>query len=175
VTVNRLAVVSAQDATPAAECTSTTPEENKAMLAEFQQALFSGSDVSGYLSPSFAFHDASGEVMNAPGNDDTTTWANSRREDYPDQSFNVDMVVAEGDMVAAYLSWSGTQKDDEEDTGVPATGKRADWVSAVFFRFDCGKIADVWSISDDLGRLEDLGVITEEELQSAEPAATPAA
>jgi hypothetical protein len=110
-TFNRLPVVSAQDATPAAECTSTTSDENKALLGEFQQALFSGGDVSAYLSPDFAFHDQAGASVNAPGNEDTTSWASSRRADYPDATFNVDMVVAEGDVVAAYLSWSGTQKD----------------------------------------------------------------
>src|SRR3954447_5690446 len=132
VTVSRLAVVSAQDATPAAECVTSTPEENKALLGEFEQALFSGGDVSGYLSPNFVFHDASGEVEDDPGNEDTTAWANSRREDYPDETFTVDMVAAEGDIVAAYLSWSGTRQDDEEEMGVPETGKHADWVSAVF-------------------------------------------
>jgi len=174
VTFNRLPVVSAQDATPAAECTTTTSDENKALLGEFQQALFSGGDVSAYLSPDFAFHDQAGEAANTPGNEDTTSWASSRRADYPDETFNVDMVVAEGDVVAAYLSWSGTQKDNEEDADVAVTGQHAEWVSAVFFRFECGKIAEGWSISDDLGRLEDLGVITDEELQSAAPEATPA-
>jgi hypothetical protein len=57
---------------------------------------------------------------------------------------------------------------------VAVTWQQADWVSAVFFRFDCGKIAEGWSISDNLGMLEDLGVITDEELQSAEPEATSA-
>ncbi len=42
------------------------------------------------------------------------------------------------------------------------------------FRIECGKIAEIWSVADDLGRLQRLGVITPEELQSAGPAATPA-
>lgn len=174
VTMSRVPVA-AQDATPAAECVSTTPEENKATLEEFLPALFGGGDPSAFLSADFAYHDPSGDVEDDPGNEDTTSWASSRREDYPDQKFTVDMIVAEGDTVAAYLSWTGTQKDDDEETGVPATGNQASWVSAAFFRFECGKIADVWTISDELGRLQDLGVITEEELQSAEPVATPAA
>lgn len=175
VTMNRLAPVSAQDATPAAECPSTTPDENKAMVAEYQKALFSGGDVSAYLAPDFVYHDPSGEDVAEPGNQDTESWADSRLEDFPDQTYSDDLVAADGDLVATYLSWTGTQQDDDEEMGVPETGKRADWVSAVFYRFECGKISDVWRITDDLGRLEDLGVITDEELQTAEPAATPAA
>jgi predicted ester cyclase len=113
--------------------------------------------------------------MDDPGTEDTTTFANSRREDFPDQTFNVGMVVAEGDTVAAYLSWSGTQQDDNEEMGVPNTGKHANWVSATFVRVECGKIADVYRVSDGLGRLEDLGVITPDELQTAGAVATPAA
>jgi predicted ester cyclase len=173
-TMNRLPVVAAQDATPAAECASTTPEENKAAVDGYLQALFGGGDPSGFLSSDFVYHDPSGDVDDAPGNEDTTTWASSRREDFPDEKFTDDMIVAEGDTVAAYLNWTGTQQDDDEETGVPNTGKRAEWVSSVFVRFECGKIADVWTISDDLGRLEDLGVISDEELQSAEAVATPA-
>ena len=56
-------------------------------------------------------------MEDTPGNEDTTAWANSRREDFPDEKFTVDMIVAEGDTVAAYLSWSGTQQDDDEDDG----------------------------------------------------------
>ncbi len=175
VAINRLPVVAAQDATPAAGCASTTPEENKALVSEYIQALFSGGDISAYQSPDFVYHDPSGEVMDDPGTEDTTTFANNRREDFPDETFNVDMVVAEGDTVAVYLSWSGTQQDDDEEMGVPNTGQHADWVSAVFARVECGKVADIWQVSDDLGRLEDLGIITDEELQSAETVATPAA
>jgi hypothetical protein len=41
------------------------------------------------------------------------------------------------------------------------------------FRIECGKIAEIWTVADDLGRLQRLGVITPDELQSAEPVATP--
>jgi hypothetical protein len=46
-------------------------------------------------------------------------------------------------------------------------------VSAVFFRIECGKVSEVWPVSDRLGQLRDLGVITVEELQSADGVATP--
>jgi hypothetical protein len=46
-------------------------------------------------------------------------------------------------------------------------------VSAVFFRIECGKISEVWPVSDRLRQLRDLGLIREEELHSADAMATP--
>ena len=43
------------------------------------------------------------------------------------------------------------------------------------FRIECGKIAEIWAVADDLGRLQRLGVITNKELQSVAPPATPSA
>ena len=56
---------------------------------------------------------------------------------------------------------------------IPA-GLTSNWVSAVFFRIECGKISEVWPVSDRLRQLRDLGVIREEELRSADGVATPA-
>ena len=79
-------------------------------------------------------------------------------------------------MVASYQRSTGTQQGDVEDEqGVPATGLATEWVSMGIFRIECGKIAEIWSVADDLGRLQRLGVITDEELQSAAPLATPSA
>jgi hypothetical protein len=43
------------------------------------------------------------------------------------------------------------------------------------FRIECGTIAEIWAATDDLGRLQRLGVITDEELQSVAPLARPSA
>jgi hypothetical protein len=41
------------------------------------------------------------------------------------------------------------------------------------FRLECGNLVELWAVFGNLGLLMDLGVITEEELQSAESMATP--
>ena len=167
-----VAPVTAQDATPAMEeCAATTPEENKALVNEFFAAV-DGGDVSGLVAEDLVYHDPSGE---GPGDDEAQEWADERQEDFPDVALTVDLQVAEGDMVASYLTWTGTHQDDDEEMGVPATGMQAEWVGVAFHRIECGRIAEVWSVSDDLGRLQDLGVISDEELQSAETMATPEA
>src|SRR5829696_273539 len=138
----------AQEATPAADCPATTPDENKALVDRWFAALCGG----------------------------TEDWASDREQDYPDLQVNVEQVIAEGDMVASYQRYTGTQQGDVEDElGVPATGLATEWVSMGMFRIECGKIAEIWAVADDLGRLQRLGVITDDELQSSAPLATPSA
>lgn len=168
-----LPVAAAQEATPAAgaECAATTPEENKALVTQFYEEV-DGGNVGDLVTDDFVYHHPSEGEIAEPGG--SQGWAEDRQEDFPDATVTVERTVAEGDLVAAYLTWSGTHQDDDEEMGVPATGESAEWVAAVFFQIECGKISDVWSVADNLGRLQDLGVITDEELQSAEIAATPA-
>jgi steroid delta-isomerase-like uncharacterized protein len=166
----------AQDATPAADCPVTTPEENKEAVARWFTALSGGSgeDVAALAAADVVYHDPSPQEEAQTGG--TEEWAGDRQTDYPDLNVTVEQMIAEGDMVASYQRYTGTQEGDVEDEqGIPVTGLATEWVSMGIFRFECGKIAEIWAVADDLGRLQRLGVITEEELQSVEPVATPSA
>jgi predicted ester cyclase len=97
---------------------------------------------------------------------------------FPDATMTVDLLVVEGDTVAAYVSWSGTLQGETamisgHEVSIPEGQRDAEWVGAIFFRVECGKIAEVWPVIDRLGHLRDLGVIKDEDLQSADPIATP--
>jgi steroid delta-isomerase-like uncharacterized protein len=162
-----------QEATPAG-CPTTTPEENKELVRRWFDALSSGNpeDLAAVAAPDIIYHDPAPEEEAQTGGSEE--WAGERQQDYPDLQVTVEQMVAEGDMVASYQRSMGTQQGDvEEEQGVPATGRQTEWVSMGLFRIECGKIAEIWSVADDLGRLQRLGVITAEELQSAAPVATP--
>jgi steroid delta-isomerase-like uncharacterized protein len=166
----------AQEATPAADCPATTPEENKELGQRWFAALSGGAseDMAGLAAADIIYHDPSPREEAQTGG--TEEWASDREQDYPDLQVTVEQLIAEGDMVASYQRSMGTQQGDVEDEqGVPATGLATEWVSMGIFRIECGKIAEIWSVADDLGRLQRLGVITDEELQSAAPLATPSA
>src|SRR5215207_2974258 len=166
----------AQDATPAADCPVTTPEENKALVERWFAALSGGTsdDVADLAAADIVYHDPSPREESQSGG--TEEWASDREQDYPDLQVTVERAIAEDDMVASYQRYTGTQQGDVEDErGVPATGLATEWVSMGIFRIECGKIAEIWAVADDLGRLQRLGVITNEELQSVAPLATPSA
>ncbi len=66
-------------------------------------------------------------------------------------------LIAEGDKVVGRFTCSGTHLG--EWTGHEPTGHRFETVDEVsIFRLSEGKIVDVWSIEDTLGRLEQLGL-----------------
>jgi predicted ester cyclase len=159
---------SAQEATPAA-CPTTTEEENVGLINQLHETLDAGEDTSSLFADEYVIHVPSGEDITS----DSSTWLSDRLADYPDLTLTENLVAAQDDIVAVYVTWSGTQQGADETMGVPATGQDAEWASAVFFRIECGKIVELWPVSDTLGQLMDLGVITDEELQSTQSMATP--
>jgi len=75
----------------------------------------------------------------------------------PDLHFTIDDLIAEGDKVMWRFTSRGTQ------TGplmtIPPTGKASNVTGMVLFRLADGKIAEVWVNYDNLGLLQQLGVI----------------
>src|SRR5919112_5762254 len=99
----------AQEATPAADCPATTPEENKALVERWFAAL-SGStsdDVADLAAADIVYHDPSPREESQTGG--TEEWASDRSQDYPDLQVTVEQVIAEGEMVASYQRYTGTQ------------------------------------------------------------------
>ena len=60
-------------------------------------------------------------------------------EQFPDVRVTIESMVAEEDMVAVRLTYSGTDA---------ATGERATWPEMVFTRFSAGKAVESWEIID---------------------------
>jgi predicted ester cyclase len=80
------------------------------------------------------------------------------REGMPDLQCPVEVAFAEGDRVAGRLTLQGTQTGTL--FGVPATGKPAAAGLMVIARFDDrGKWVEDWASWDQLGFLQQLGVI----------------
>ena len=60
-------------------------------------------------------------------------------EEFPDIRVEIESMVAEGDMVAVRLTFSGTHAP---------TGERAMWPETVFARFSRGKAVESWELAD---------------------------
>ncbi len=67
----------------------------------------------------------------------------------------VDLLLAEGDLVAARWTSEGTNTGPW--VGTPATAKRATFSGVNIFRFKDGKVVERWNHSDDLGLMQQLG------------------
>ncbi len=75
----------------------------------------------------------------------------------PDMSVTVEDIIAEGDKVVARYTTRGTQQG--ELMSIPATGKSFTMTCIDILRFKDGKIAEHWVEADQLGMMQQLGVI----------------
>lgn len=65
--------------------------------------------------------------------------------------------IAEGDKVVTRLRMIGEHEDDLP--GIPKTGNKLEMTATVVHRIEDGKLAEKWSNKDELGFLQQLGVI----------------
>ena len=76
---------------------------------------------------------------------------------FPDLHITSDDLVAEGDKVAK--RWTVTSTHKGEFMGIPATGNHIRVTGIEIFRIKDGKIVELWVNMDNLGMMQQLGVI----------------
>jgi steroid delta-isomerase-like uncharacterized protein len=135
----------------------TMTEQNKTVVDEFIQALFTKGDASAverYLAPDFVAHD--------PPMPDLTGDAAGFREAairiraaFPDWRSDVHLLVAEGDYVAEHFTASGTQRG--EIMGVAPTNRTVRVPGINLFRLRGGMITERWGLLDMASLFAQLG------------------
>ncbi len=79
------------------------------------------------------------------------------RSAFPDFQYTVDEVLAEGDKVVLRVTARGTHQG--EFLGIPATGRQATWGEMHICRVVDGKLVEHWASIDQLGMLQQLGIV----------------
>lgn len=157
----------AQDATPAAGCPATTPEENVALVLGFIDAVYQEHDpsrVGEFLSDDFNRTNPGRPHVNKPGVADDAARVQRSLDEFPDLSGTVDDVIASDDKVVVRMTFSGTNEGDFADIGAAATGRHAEWPAVVIWRIECGKLIENWVVADKLDEMRELGIVSDEEL-----------
>lgn len=80
------------------------------------------------------------------------------RAQFPDLVMTVDAVIAEGDLVSARVTASGTNRGPLNGV-IPPTGRSFVVQQCHWFRIDRGRIVEHWAVRDDLGTMLQLGVV----------------
>ena len=91
----------------------------------------------------------------APGRDGFKQWMVAARTAFPDIRGTVEEVIAEGDRVAARMTWQGTHRG--EFMGVGPTGNRVSFSAFHLVRFSQDRAVEWWGTADLLGALQQLG------------------
>jgi len=136
-----------------------TTTDNKAIAQRWQEMFRSSqedlSKLEEFLAPDFVSHSTPPGL--APGIEGVKQMVSIFQNAFPDMDAAIEDVVAEGDKVVVRFSATGTHQG--EFFGIPPTGKRIRSTGINIFRIANGKIVEHWNNADDLGLMQQLGVI----------------
>jgi predicted ester cyclase len=124
-------------------------EENKALVRREQAELWNHT---GNL-------DAAAELFAPDRVEDAKQEAASVRRGFPDLESTIEDLIAERDKVVVHWRAQGTHRG--EYMGITPTGNRVNFRGISIYRIEGGKIAESWSVSDDLGLMRQIGAIPE--------------
>ena len=134
-------------------------EENKAVSRRVAEEVFNGGNVDladELYAPDYVLHDPSlPEDLHGP--EGIRQYAAMTLGAFLDIRVAVEDQVAERDKVVSRWTATGTHTGDL--MGIPPTGRRVDISGVTINRFSGGKIVEDWYQSDDLGMMQQLGVV----------------
>jgi steroid delta-isomerase-like uncharacterized protein len=132
--------------------------ENKALVARFYDQVWDKGNVAvaqEVFADDYVRHDLRPSQA-LPGPAGQARIAEDFRRAFPDLRFVVDLMLADGALVAA--RWTATGTHTGPWAALDPTGKRATFSGVNIFRFDEGKVVEIWNHRDDLGLMTQLGV-----------------
>lgn len=137
----------------------TSGRKAKELLTEFIREVWSEGNVEAsgkYIAPKYKiFHDPGdpweGQELDVSGYEERVR---KLRAAFPDQFFDIQSLIADGDAVVMTWFWSATHRGDIP--GFPATGKRIAMSGATVYFFQDNRVAGHWQITDRLGVYQQL-------------------
>jgi steroid delta-isomerase-like uncharacterized protein len=142
-------------------------EDNKALVRRFVDEVQSGGNtdlIDEICSPEFVNHSAPpGLPADCEGIKIVTAMF---RGAFPDSYFSVEDMIAEGDEVVTRKTFHGTHEG--EFMGIPPSGRTVNVSLIDVVRISEGQVVEHWSVGDNLGMMQQLGVIPQQG-ESVEP------
>ena len=132
--------------------------ENKALVLRFYEEVWALGNLDfahEVFAAEYVRHDLR-STEPPPGPEGQAEIAGNFRSAFPDLDWRVDLVLGEGDLVAARWTAAGTHSGAWGE--VAPTGTRVSFAGVNIFRFgSAGKVVEIWNHRDDLGLMEQLG------------------
>ena len=134
-------------------------EENKALVRRvYEEAINRGNMavVDELNSPNYVAHDP-GFPQPVRGPEGLKQYFMVFRSAFPDVHITIEDMIAEGDTIAVRQTSRGTHQGDL--MGMPPTGKQVTVTGIAIHKIANGKFVESWINADNLGLLQQLGVI----------------
>ena len=132
-----------------------TIEDHKKMVRRFYEELWNNWNygiIGEFLTPDVGFHSSLGLQKN--GHQGFIDYAQMLRAAFPDFTNSVEELIAEGDKVAACLTYRGTHRGELFD--IEPTGRSIRYIGTAIFVFRDGLISNAWVLTDRLELLQQL-------------------
>ena len=136
---------------------TATLEANKNIVDQFGEAVNNHNydALDDLVAANFVRYSQATSDVNIRSLEEFKQFAVVSSESMPDMKGTFEIMVAEGEYVAAYATFTGTQKGPMGP--FPATGKTMESKTIAIFRLENGKIAELWIEWDNLAMLSQLG------------------
>jgi predicted ester cyclase len=128
---------------------SVSLEENKALVRREQEELWNHT---GNL-------DAAEELFATEQAEAARQEAADFRQGFPDVVSTIEDLIAEGDKVLA--RWRSRATHLGGYMGIPPTGKEVEFTGISVYRIEGNKIAESWTVEDELGLMRQIGAVAE--------------
>jgi predicted ester cyclase len=135
-----------------------TVDGNKRLVEQAFARLFNRGELAladELVSVDFLNHEAPPEAPRGPAG--LRQIVTMLRTAFPDLHIETEELIAEGDKVVARTTLSGTHRGPY--FGIAPTGRRTTQEQIHILRFVDGKAVEHWAVRDDLGLLQQLGVL----------------
>ena len=135
-------------------------ETNKALLRRFVEELVNQGNMA--VAPELVapdFHELDPFPGQAPGRAGLLESIERLRTAFPDLTWRIEEMVAEGEMVASLNSWSGTHRG--EFLGIAPTGRRVSISCMIFDTYEDGKLKKSRLMLNVLSLLQQVGAMPE--------------
>jgi steroid delta-isomerase-like uncharacterized protein len=132
-------------------------EHNKMLVRRAIEEVYNQGNlkvVDELVSSDFIVHSPSEEIHGPAG---IKQYVSALREAFPDLHMTIDDQIADGDRVVTRWTARGTHTGTFQ--GIPPTGKQGSMTGIDIDRFVDGKTVECWTNADELGLLQQLGVI----------------
>ncbi len=134
----------------------TLEEKNKDFIQAYTEDFWNKQNITAfekYFTADFIVHNANGDQNYEQYKELCKAYFKA----FPDINITTNDLVAEGDKVVKVWTANCTHKG--EIMGIPATGNKIVVKGIEVFRIEDGKILELWASMDNLGMMQQLGVI----------------
>jgi steroid delta-isomerase-like uncharacterized protein len=134
-------------------------EENKALAHRSWQLLDNPDILEEVYAADLVWHEPDQDLR---GYEEARQFVSMYKTAFPDLNVTVEDTMAEGDKVITRYIVRGTHEEEIEEFG-PPTGRHLELEGITIHRIEDGKIVEEWERYDNLGMLQQLGLVPEQQ------------